>query len=170
MAGLSGYRSYMIRMPVDGATATVNVTRHICPASSPLGETKQGLYCMSAASTGNVYSTVPVLQDCPGAHRHVVTMLDRITNSYLEVGLHSCVCHLLLQRSDPSSEQHARPLPTPCTLPVGISAYVHSSSQVCGLYDRQSQDIGPGGKIPLRPSPPTRKGVVVRCEWLHLSC
>ena len=130
----------------------------------------QGLHCMSAASTVNAYSMVPVLQVYPGAHRHVIAMLDRISNGYLKVGLHSCVCHLLLQRSDPSSEQHAGPLPILCTLPMGISAYVKSSAHMCGLYDRQSEDTGHGGKIPLRPSQPIRKGVVVRREWLHLSC
>lgn len=98
-------------------------------------------------------------------------MLDRISNCYLKVRLHSCVCHLLLQRSDPSSEHHAGPLLIPCTSIMGLIAYVQSSAHRCGLYDLQSEDIGQGGgKIPLRPSQPIRKEVVVRREWLHLSC
>lgn len=57
----------------------------------------QGLQFMSTVSAGCVRSIVQVLQRHVTAHRHVVAVLDRISNSDFEVGLHSCVCHLLLQ-------------------------------------------------------------------------
>ncbi len=84
-------------------------------------------------------------------------MLDRISNSDLEMGLYSCICHLLLHRWKPKlgTERRIDPLTVLRTLTEVCSAYKQHVSLDAVRQSRVNilvQDV----KIPLRPSQPTR--------------
>ena len=106
-----------------------------------------------------------------GSYRHIVSMLDGISDCNLKVRLYSCICHLLLQeKSMLRPLTWAVPLCT-CTI-LNLRRYTCTSTNhpMMACLSHKVKIFGQVVKLPLPPSPQTRTAVVVHHVRLHWSC
>ena len=116
------------------------------------------------AALGMCYRGLQALTDmlspCLTGSRTVISKWD------CTAAFATCCCR---DETQGQNAAHTSPLPTSSTLPVGNSASYEQRMYVLADMTGRVKTFGQDGKIPLRPSRPTRMGVVAHREWLHLS-